>query len=298
MSTLTGKVVFITGAASGIGEATAREVASRGAIAVLVDCESEPLIIAAQRCGENTSYFVADVTDLHAVQDAVRHTILKYGRIDIVFANAGIAAFGPLAYVDPLAWKRCIEVNVFGVFNTLHATLPMLAQQHGYALINASVSSFAHPPLMSAYAASKSAIEAIGNSCRMEMAAHGVDVGVFYASWVRTALIDEGALHPAFIKLRDTMPPFLNKEISPHMAAKTIAHGMERRMRRIWLPGWVRFLFALRSLLHLKIAEHALRKVAPEMESIYLQGLASEGRLASSVGPREHARLQARGINK
>ncbi|MBU6224289.1 MAG: SDR family NAD(P)-dependent oxidoreductase [Burkholderiales bacterium] len=293
MSSLTGKVVLITGAASGIGEATALEVMSRGAITVLVDCDSAPLARVAQKCGNSTTSFVADITDLNALQDAVRQTILHYGRIDIVFANAGIAAFGPLAHMDPLAWKRCVEVNVMGLFNTLHVALPELIQHRGYVLINASVSSFAHPPLMSAYAASKSAVEAIANSCRIEMSAHGVDVGVFYASWVSTPLVTEGSLHPGFIKLRNTMPRLLNKEITPETAAASIANGMEKRMVRIWLPGWVKYLFVFRSLLHLKIAEYPLRKVTPEIENIYLAGLASDGALASCVGPREHARLLA-----
>jgi hypothetical protein len=89
------------------------------------------------------------------------------------------------------------------------------------------------------------------------------------------------------------MPRLLNKEITPETAAASIANGMEKRMVRIWLPGWVKYLFVFRSLLHLKIAEYPLRKVTPEIENIYLAGLASDGALASCVGPREHARLLA-----
>ena len=293
-SKLHGKVVLITGAASGIGAATALEVRARGAIAVLLDCDAEPLAQVAIQCGADTLAVVADVTHLPAMEDAVAQVLARFGHIDMVFANAGVAAFGPLAYVDPDAWKRCVEVNVFGVFNTVRAALPSIMRQRGYVLINASVSSFAHPPVMSAYAASKSAVEAMGNSWRIELAAHKVDVGLVHAGWVSTPLVTEGALHPGFVRLRATMPGPLNSETSPQTAARAIAQGMERRLSRIWVPGWLRLLFALRALLHLPFAERELRRAAPEIEAFYLEGLEAEGALASTFGPRERERTLAR----
>jgi NAD(P)-dependent dehydrogenase (short-subunit alcohol dehydrogenase family) len=293
-STLTDRVVLITGAASGIGAATALELVAQGGTPVLVDCDAEPLAQMAQRCGPQTLYWVADVTQLQAMQEVVDKTISKLGRIDIVFANAGVAAFGPVAYIDPEAWKRCFEVNVFGVFNTIRAALPAIMQQRGYVLINASSSSFAHPPVMSAYAASKSAVEAMGNSLRIEMAAHGVGVGVVHAGWVRTPLVTEGALHPGFVRLRATMPGPMNSETSPEETARVIVQGMLQRRRRIWVPAWLKILFALRALLHMPFAERELLRAAPEIEKIYLEGLEAEGALASSFGPRERERTLAR----
>jgi len=265
-----------------------------GGTPVLVDCDAVPLAQIASRCGPETLHWVADVTDLQDMQEVVAKTISKTGRIDIVFANAGVAAFGPVAYIDPVAWKRCLEVNVFGVFNTIRAALPCVMAQKGYVLINASSSSFAHPPVMSAYAASKSAVEAMGNSLRIEMAAHAVGVGVVHAGWVRTPLVTEGALHPGFVRLRATMPGPLNSETSPEETARIIVQGMLQRKRRIWVPGWLKILFALRALLHLPFAERELLRAAPEIESIYLEGLEAEGALASSFGPRERERTLAR----
>jgi NAD(P)-dependent dehydrogenase (short-subunit alcohol dehydrogenase family) len=293
-STLTDRVVLITGAASGIGAATALELVAQGGTPVLVDCDAEPLAQMAQRCGPQTLYWVADVTQLQAMQEVVDKTISKLGRIDIVFANAGVAAFGPVAYIDPEAWKRCFEVNVFGVFNTIRAALPAIMKQRGYVLINASSSSFAHPPVMSAYAASKSAVEAMGNSLRIEMAAHSVGVGVVHAGWVRTPLVTEGALHPGFVRLRATMPGPMNSETSPEETARVIVQGMLQRKRRIWVPAWLKILFALRALLHMPFAERELLRAAPEIEKIYLEGLEAEGALASSFGPRERERTLAR----
>ena len=293
-SKLHGQVVLITGAASGIGAATALEVRARGGVPVLLDCDAEPLAQVALQCGADTLALVADVTDLPAMEAAVAQVLARFGHIDMVFANAGVAAFGPLAYVDPNAWKRCVEVNLFGVFNTVRAALPSIMRKRGYVLINASVSSFAHPPVMSAYAASKSAVEAMGNSWRIELAAHEVGVGLVHAGWVSTPLVTEGALHPGFVRLRATMPGPLNSETSPQVAARAIAQGMERRLSRIWVPGWLRLLFALRALLHLPFAERELRRAAPEIEAIYLEGLEAEGALASSFGPRERERTLAR----
>ena len=291
-------VVLITGAASGIGAATALEVLSQGGIPVLVDCDEEPLSRIAQQCGDDTLFFVADVTHLAAMQNLVVKTLAVLGRIDVVFANAGVAAFGPVAHVDPLAWQRCVEVNIMGVFNTVRSGLPALIQQQGYVLINASVSSFAHPPAMSAYAASKAAVEAMGNVLRLELAAHQVGVGVMYAGWVRTPLVEEGALHPGFVRLRATMPKFLNKETSAQDTASCIVRGIAKRQRAIFIPGWLRVLFALRALLHVPFAERELLKAAPEIEHSYLEGLASEGALASSFGPRERERTLARNSQK
>ena len=291
---LQGQVVLVTGAASGIGAATALELLQRGALPVLVDCDAEPLAHMAERCGPGTMHLVADVTDLAAMEQVVAQTLTRHGHIDAVFANAGVAAFGPLAHVDPQAWKRCVEVNVFGVFNTVRAALPAVMQARGYVLINASVSSFAHPPVMSAYAASKSAAEAMGNSWRIELAAHGVDVGVVHAGWVRTPLVTEGALHPGFVRLRATMPGPMNSETSPEDAARAIVDGMANRKSRIFIPGWLRLLYALRALLHLPFAERELRRAAPEIEAIYIEGLQAEGALASSFGPRERERTLER----
>ena len=294
-SSFKGQVVLITGAASGIGAATALEVLAQGGVPVLVDCDAEPLAAMAARCGGAVLHLVADVTDLPAMEQVAAQTLARHGRMDVVFANAGVAAFGPVALVDPQAWKRCVEVNVFGVFNTVRAALPALMQARGYVLINASVSSFAHPPVVSAYAASKSAVEAMGNSWRIELASHGVDVGVVYAGTVRTPLLTEGALHPGFVRLHAATPAPLNRETSPQDAARVIVRGMQARKGRIWIPGWVRILYALRALLHIPFAERELRRAAPEIEAIYIEGLEAQGALASSFGPRERERTLARG---
>jgi len=118
---------------------------------------------------------------------------------------------------------------------------------------------------------------------------------VVYAGTVRTPLLTEGALHPGFVRLHAATPSPLNRETSPQDAARVIVRGMQARKSRIWIPGWVRILYALRALLHLPFAERELRRAAPEIEAFYIEGLQAEGALASSFGPRERERTLARG---
>ena len=291
---MAGQVVILTGAGSGIGAAAAHELKARGAFPILVDIDRhmiEPLALA---LGDNTLCVVADVTDMAACEAAVQATFGRHGRIDVVWANAGVAAFGQLAYIDPVAWKRVIDVNVMGVFNTVRAALPHVVAQRGFIAVTASSSSFAHPPALSAYAASKAAVEAMCNAWRIELAAHDVGVGAIHAAWVRTPLVTEGALHPGFVRLRQTMPRQMNVEVDAVQAARIMVDGIARRDRRIWVPGWVRWLHWLRALLHTPMGERELLRAAPDIERHYLEGLAAEGRLASSFGPRELQRAQER----
>ena len=287
---LRGQVILITGAGSGIGAATALELQRRGAVPVLVDCDADNVQTVARGLGTEVLALTADVTEAAACDAAVAATLARHGRIDVVWANAGMAAFGPLSHTDPLAWKRCVDVNIHGSFNTVHSALPAVLAARGYVLATASVASFGHAPFMSAYAASKAAVEAMCDAWRIELAGHGVGVGVIHPTWVSTPLVTEGALHPSFLRLRATMPGPLGREIPAARAATLIADGIERRARRIWVPGWVRVLHWLRSLLHTPVAERELLRAVPEMETHYLQGLAQVGTLASSLGPRDLAR--------
>jgi NAD(P)-dependent dehydrogenase (short-subunit alcohol dehydrogenase family) len=291
---MAGQVVLLTGAGSGIGAAAARELKARGALPILVDIDRHMIEPLAQTLGDDTLCVVADVTDMAACEAAVQATLGRHGRIDVVWANAGVAAFGQLAHIDPVAWKRVIDVNVMGVFNTVRAALPHVVAQRGFIAVTASSSSFAHPPALSAYAASKAAAEAMCNAWRIELAADHVGVGAIHAAWVRTPLVTEGALHPGFVRLRQTMPRQMNVEVDAAQAARIMVDGIARRERRIWVPGWVRWLHWLRALLHTPMGERELLRAAPDIERHYLEGLAAEGRLASSFGPRELQRAQER----
>ena len=177
---LRGHVVLVTGAASGIGAAGAAELLRRGAVPVLVDQDAPGLTRQADAFAqgglERPLTVVCDVTSLAACEAAVQAALQRHGRLDMVWANAGMAAFGPLAHTDPAAWRRCIEVNVMGSFHTVRAALPAVTAARGYVCLTASVSSFAHPPMMSAYAASKGGVAALTLPAARDLARSGIRV--------------------------------------------------------------------------------------------------------------------------
>jgi len=293
-ATLRERVVLVTGAASGIGAAGVLELAQRGALPVIMDVDDAQARAVARAASPDTLALPGDVCSPDDCRRVVEAILRHHGRLDAVWANAGIASLGPLAHTDPQAWRRCFDINVLGVFNVFRASLPAVVAHRGRLLVSASVASFAHPPMMSAYAASKAAVEAMANAWRIELAAHAVSVGVVHASWVRTPMVEEGESHPVFLRLRAAAPSWMNAQMEAGEAARRIVDGLQRRDDRIWVPGWVRLLHWLRPMLHARFAEAALRRAAPELEAGFLESLREHGPLASSLGPRERERASER----
>ena len=136
---LRGKTVFITGAARGIGAETARRVAAAGANVALAGLEPEELQRVAAQCGPNAAAFECDVTDWQALERAVEGAVERFGGIDIVMANAGIAPVGMVRSVDPRAFERTLEINLMGVWRTVRTCLPQVIERQGYVLVVASL---------------------------------------------------------------------------------------------------------------------------------------------------------------
>jgi NAD(P)-dependent dehydrogenase (short-subunit alcohol dehydrogenase family) len=175
--TLAGKAVLITGAARGIGAATARLAAERGARLSLVGLEPEELERVAAQCGPDAIWFEADITDSAALDAAVSGTVERFGGLDALVANAGIATGGPVRITPPGAFEQVIEINLIGNYRTLRACLPALLARRGYSLTVASVAAIAHAPGMAAYAASKAGAEALIFEQEIEAAARPVGAG-------------------------------------------------------------------------------------------------------------------------
>ena len=127
VGTVQGKVALITGGARGVGAATAAQLVARGAKVVLVDLDAEPLRELAERLGQSSAtWLTGDVTELADMRAAVAHGVERFGAIDVVVANAGIASYGSVGTVDPETFRRVIDINVTGVFHTVRAALPQL----------------------------------------------------------------------------------------------------------------------------------------------------------------------------
>ncbi|ORC05694.1 short-chain dehydrogenase [Mycobacterium persicum] len=268
MSSVQDKVVFITGGARGIGAEVARRLHNKGAKLVLTDVGTAELSsIAAELGGDDRVLTVAaDVRDLPAMQAAADQAVKKFGGIDIVIANAGIASYGSVLQVDPEAFKRVLDVNVLGVFHSVRATLPAVIERRGYVLIVSSLAAYAASPGLAPYNASKAAVEIFANALRLEVAHHGVEVGSAHMSWIDTPLVrDAKSDLSAFTELIARLPWPLNKTTSVQKCAVAFVEGIEARKTRVFCPGWVGLLRWLKPVLSTSVGERPIRKTAAEL---------------------------------
>jgi NAD(P)-dependent dehydrogenase (short-subunit alcohol dehydrogenase family) len=288
---LENKVILITGGARGIGAATARALAGRGARPVLADLDSVALKSVAVGMSPAPLTIELDVTDLAACEAAVDRLLAEHGRLDVVWANAGIGSSGPLHLTDPSAWRRTVEVNLVGAFHTVRAALPAVIEARGYVAVTASLASFGHGPHMSAYCATKAGVEAMCDSLRVEMAHHGVDVGTIHPTWIDTDMVREGDESRAFKLFRDALRPPFKKTYPVEQAVRDIVAGFEQRSRRICTPRFVYAAHALRPLLNTRAMQRDQLAVAPEMERAFEQELAERGREGASISERAARQL-------
>jgi len=284
--TLKDKIILVTGAASGIGLATSKLLAQRGALLAMADIDGEAVAQAAGSISPPPLTIELDVTDAAACEAAVQRVLDEHRRIDIAWANAGIGSFGPLHEIDPAAWTRTIEVNLLGSYYTIRAALPAVIEQRGYVVVTASTASFGPSPYLSAYAATKAGVEAMCNALRIEVAHHGVDVGTIHPGWIDTPMIQEGQELRAFTRLKTTMPPPLNRTYPVESAATDIVAGFEQRRRRICTPRFVQLIHLFRPALTSRLAERDMRAIAPEVARLYEQDVAERGTEAASISER------------
>jgi NAD(P)-dependent dehydrogenase (short-subunit alcohol dehydrogenase family) len=244
-----GKVVVITGAARGIGAGLAERLAARGARVALVGLEAEELEQVADKLGDNAHAWEADVTDWAALEKATTEIVERFGRIDVVIANAGIATTGFVRSVDPAAFERVIEVDLLGVWRTFRVTLPHVIERKGYLLAISSLAAIAHAPGMANYAAAKAGVEAFSNSLRAEVAHLGVKVGVAHPTWIRTNLVESVDAHPVLGKLRAETPGLLGTTYPLTVAVNYLEKAVLRRARTVHIPRWVGGLKLIRAFL-------------------------------------------------
>lgn len=240
--TLQDQVVLITGGARGIGLETAKALATRGARLVLTDLDSPALDEAVEGIGADRCVgVVADVCDLAAMEGAVAAAVERFGRLDVVLANAGIASYGSVMAIDPAAFQRTLDINVVGVFNTARASVPELEKTKGYLLVVSSLAAFAAAPGLAAYNASKAGAEHFANALRLEVAHLGIDVGSAHMSWIDTPLVQDAKNDlPSFKEMLSKLPPPLNRTTAVEPCVRAFVKGIEKRSRHVYCPGWVR----------------------------------------------------------
>ncbi|MBS2036763.1 SDR family NAD(P)-dependent oxidoreductase [bacterium] len=185
------KVVFITGASSGIGEALALEYASRGATVALTARRVERLNALAQsiqKQGGRALSLSADVTREASLDAAVQATLRAFGRIDVVIANAGFGVAGSLEKLSNEDYRRQFETNVFGVLNTVRSSLVALKESRGQLAIMGSVAGYVASAGATPYAMSKFAVRALADGLRSELHSSGVGVTLISPGFVSSEI--------------------------------------------------------------------------------------------------------------
>jgi NAD(P)-dependent dehydrogenase (short-subunit alcohol dehydrogenase family) len=267
MGSVSGKVVFITGGARGVGEEVARRLHAKGAKLVLTDLDEPPLHDLASDLGaERVLALQADVRDLDGMAAAAARAIDRFGGIDVVMANAGIATMGSVLKVDPEAFKTLMDVNVVGVFNTVRAALPSVIERHGYVLIVSSLAAYAAAPGLAPYNAAKAGVEHFANALRLEVAHLGVDVGSAHMSWIDTPLVREAKSDlSTFREMLGKLPGPLGKITSVRACGEAFVKGIEGRKRQINCPRWVGLIRWLRPVLASPVGESQTLKFVPDL---------------------------------
>lgn len=171
MNAINGKVILITGASSGIGEACARRLSQQGAKLVLAARRGDRLAKLAAELGDDVLWAATDVTRLEDLQALAASAQQRFGRIDVLINNAGIMPISMLAQGQVEDWSRMIDVNIKGVLYGIHAVLNgMLAQGSGHVITISSVAGLSVGPGSAVYSATKFAVRAISEGLRQECA--------------------------------------------------------------------------------------------------------------------------------
>jgi NAD(P)-dependent dehydrogenase (short-subunit alcohol dehydrogenase family) len=180
-------VVFITGAAMGIGAATAKLLHARGAKRALFDVHEQALRKTAAEIGADGLCLAGDVGRLADLEPAMARTQRQFGRLDAVFANAGIARMNPIVSMDEAEWSRVIDVDRGGVWRTLKAAAPHLLASRGCVLVTSPAAASVCLPLGAHDTASKAGVLNLAEAYRREMGGFGIEVGTLPPMYIRTA---------------------------------------------------------------------------------------------------------------
>lgn len=235
-----GKVAIVTGASSGIGEATAREFAREGAKVVLaarrVDkLESLAKEIGAMGTGAQAHVVQADLAKLDDIQKLVDETVQVFGRIDVLVNNAGFGRLDWLENLDPVKDIQAqIDVNVMGVIQTTRLVLPLMIKQRSGSIVNmCSMAGLIGTPTYTIYSASKHAMHGFSEALRREVKPWGIDVSLVYPGGVVTEFASHAGIKR---KTKATTPKFML--LTAEQVGQAVVK-LVRRPRRMWIIPWM-----------------------------------------------------------
>jgi len=251
------QVIVVTGASSGMGLATARLAAERGAAVVMAARNEEALVTAADAirdAGGVATHITADVVDMDAVQSIADHALREFGRVDTWFNNAGVSIYGSIEETPLAEAKQLFETNYWGIVHGSLVAIELL-RRNGGALINmGSMTSDLALPLLGHYSASKHAVKGFTDALRMELEKAGDPISV---TLIKPAGIDTPFTEHA-LNLMDREPAYPPPVYEPEVVARAVLRAAEKPTREILVGGGAR-LFT------------AMGKFAPRLTDKYLE---------------------------
>ena len=266
---ISGRAALVTGAARGIGFETAWALHARGASVAVVDLSLEDTQRAAAAIGsERTLALAADVTDRAAIGAAADAAAERFGRLDIVVANAGIAP--PAKTIRSLeedVFERVVDVDLLGVYRTVRAGLPHVISARGHIVVVASVYAFVNGSGAAPYAVAKAGVEQLGRALRVELQQHGASASVAYFGFIDTEMVRQQMdSDPLADRMMAVVPAAFRKRLPPSAAGAAIVRGIERRAPRIVAPRrWIA-LSVLRGIVN-PVADYAVER-DPRVQSL------------------------------
>jgi NAD(P)-dependent dehydrogenase (short-subunit alcohol dehydrogenase family) len=232
------KVVWITGASSGLGWALALELARQGADLVLsarrVD-RLQSLVREVEKLGRSALALPCDVRDEAAVREAVEKLVVHFGRLDVAIANAGFGVAGRIERLDAETWRRQLDTNVIGLAMTVRYALPHLRSSRGRLVLLGSVAAYVPGPGTGAYAASKAAVRSIGETLSVECAGTGVSVTTVHPGFVESEIARADNQGEFNASRKDMRPARLMWPTD--RAARVMARAIARREREFVFTG-------------------------------------------------------------
>ena len=229
MTAISGKVVAITGASSGIGEATARLLAERGAAVVLGARRTQRLDELAQGIRDRGGSAITCAMDVARREDLERlvdQAVAEFGRLDVLVSNAGVSKIGLMADLDVDGWSAMIDVNLRGVLHGIAAALPVFRRQgHGHLVTTVSTSGLKVVPTQAVYAATKNAVRTLLEGLRQESTDGVLRTTAVSPGFVRTELADSIDNAQVREQIRHNMDEF---GIAPEAVARAIAFAIEQ----------------------------------------------------------------------
>ena len=271
-SSVSGKIAFVTGGASGIGAALATKLADSGAEVWIADRQIDKARELAQRLsrsGAKAHAIELDVRDYPSFERAVAEAVRESGRIDYLFNNAGIGVSGEIDSYALDDWNDVFDVNLRGVVHGIQAVYPIMIRQHSGHIVNtASMAGLVTTGGQAAYTATKHAVVAISRTLRVEAERHGVQVSALCPGVIRTPILtggEYGRVNLPGVSREDILKSWERlRPMAPEKFAERVLRAVLRNDAIIVVPGWWKawwYLERLSPALSLRLAKVTLNRL-------------------------------------